>query len=361
MNGAPSSNLGKKVVWVLGAGFSRPVGGPLLDDLFRFETVDTLGALYEDRAINLRHVVRAYVSGNREIAVPPATLSVVQTQRWRNVEEFIEYVDRGATRSGTAEASMLPRLMKRAGIPGGYTPDWLLQHAQLLMAAECSLFLNGVNLDDEKWLPYKHWTDNLEPIDSVITFNYDEVLERLKAKWGKLLVQMPGPRPATSLRVQAHVFKLHGSTNWILKDAETVEIDNSGEPIVARSPNKLAIATPGPTKAGIVNRLFDGLWGEAEYELANADAIIFVGYRFPETDAEARSRILGAIKKNRKRPRLHTVLGKDTSNPDTRRLVALLKMTGHDNVEPWPMFAQDFLDQFEREMLFERAQDGASG
>lgn len=53
--------------------------------------------------------------------------------------------------------------------------------------------------------------------------------------------------------------------------------------------------------------------------------IVFVGYRFPQSDSHARSEILGAIAAN-DAPylRVHTVLGPNLHEPDTVRLANLL-------------------------------------
>src|SRR5712692_6432569 len=76
---------------------------------------------------------------------------------------------------------------------------------------------------------------------------------------------------------------------------------------------------------------------------------------FPPTDAEARGRLLGAIRKNSEQylP-IHPVLGPNTSSDDSRRLRGLLEhaMAGVRNVrggggrgyslEQQPLWAEDF-------------------
>jgi hypothetical protein len=63
--------------------------------------------------------------------------------------------------------------------------------------------------------------------------------------------------------------------------------------------------------------------------LREADAIVFVGYRFPPTDAEARKKLLSAIEGNNKgAPRhhlkVHIVLGPKLSD-DVERLHGLIE------------------------------------
>lgn len=82
--------------------------------------------------------------------------------------------------------------------------------------------------------------------------------------------------------------------------------------------HELAIATPGLTKHGMVGEDFRYLWQRAEEALVGANAVVFVGYRFPPTDSEALRRLAGAIGRNDTlHLALHTVLG-PRSDDDTR-------------------------------------------
>jgi hypothetical protein len=109
--------------------------------------------------------------------------------------------------------------------------------------------------------------------------------------------------------------------------------------------------------------------------MTHADAIVFVGYRFPPSDSAARRKLYEAIVNNsREFLHVHTVLGHDVNDPYTRRLLGLLdaalvsrntrlRTTGtprmrefvtrfgrQDRVIAHPLYAQDYFDTFE---LFE--------
>ena len=45
----------------------------------------------------------------------------------------------------------------------------------------CSVFLQHAETSGEKWGPYIRWASKLRPSDTIITFNYDLVLEKLAA------------------------------------------------------------------------------------------------------------------------------------------------------------------------------------
>jgi hypothetical protein len=105
--------------------------------------------------------------------------------------------------------------------------------------------------------------------------------------------------------------------------------------------------------------------------MEKAEAIVFVRYRFPPTDAEARGRLLGAIRKNRKHRILaiHTVLGPNTSSDDSRRLRGLLEHalagvrkpaapgmdsqgeSGWYSLEQQPLFTEDFFSVVTRKSI----------
>jgi hypothetical protein len=102
------------------------------------------------------------------------------------------------------------------------------------------------------------------------------------------------------------------------------------------------------------------LWQLARSAIEKANAVVFVGFRFPPSDAIARERLLAAISKNKSRLRVHTVLGPDRDSA-TGRLEALLthalrrggRMTYAEStmvtidrllsITVHPLYAEDFL------------------
>lgn len=122
------------------------------------------------------------------------------------------------------------------------------------------------------------------------------------------------------------------------------------------------IAAPGPQKRRHANGKLAKLWDGALEAIRYADMIVFIGYRFPPSDSEARRRILGAIREGTKqRLVVYTALGPRTSEDDSIRLQALLDATlsrrkasmGGFNysLAALPLYAQDFLTVFHRGML----------
>ncbi len=107
--------------------------------------------------------------------------------------------------------------------------------------------------------------------------------------------------------------------------------------------------------------------GDDSRELRKAQAVVFVGYRFPPSDSLARRFLIESLVGNESTYLgLHTVLGDDINHPHSRRLHGLLSYamkrasrTLADgptyrsnelkiyNLTQHPLWAQDFLDVFE--------------
>jgi hypothetical protein len=206
-----------------------------------------------------------------------------------------------------------------------------MEFPRLFTAAQCRVFADEVDRDSEMWSTYKKWKevlDSLQILDSIITFNYDPVLERLGFQpW------LPHDVPTNPEdrdrdkegRWNIPVLKLHGSVEWeyVKGDDGIRKVRHTAE-MMAISPD-VAIAAPGRSKSNACNGPLKPLWDAAEQLLRDAATIIFVGYRFPESDAEARTKLLGAIEENQnKRVDVHVVLG-PTRTDDAVRLEGLLR------------------------------------
>jgi hypothetical protein len=186
--------------------------------------------------------------------------------------------------------------------------------ARRLIAAECCSFLEGVDVESERWQPFRAWERGLGPDDTLISFNYDRVVEKLKEarRTSKISVVLPVPKiDLEDYEGCCKLLKLHGSVDWKkTKDARSVTVA-MGKPLHALEcdASELAIATPGPSKLRETED-FKPLWNVGLAAIQEADVIVFLGYRFPETDAFARRSLLDAISRNTvDKLSLHAVLG----------------------------------------------------
>lgn len=377
-----------KIVWILGSGFSKPLGGPLLDELITAGAVARFvahcGTEHQSALTTCLQTYEAPRRGEKFIG------------SWSNAEEFLEFLESGV--DGNKEVESILKMLEASAAaedrlaktnrPIGTNAKALRDSALLLVAGGCSLFCKGVTPDFERWQPYLRWASMLQPTDTVITFNYDPVIERLaawRADWakeqkrsveGEIQVLRPLECKAFARDKGTPVFKLHGSVTWKF-DRRQGTTPNSIEdaPEDEWVSSKVAIATPGHGKAQRVATAFADAWQAAEEAIKEAHAIIFIGYRFPQSDAVAKHRLLEAIGNHGSNALyVRTVLGPDIGDKDTTRLRKLLgwSLRKHqqvtDNVEgiefdpigdkvgnayifSEPLWAEDFLTVFSREGL----------
>jgi hypothetical protein len=301
-------------------------------------------------------VRRLYWYGSTDGPLTGADATHHGERMWENAEEFLDYLDTAADdREGGEPNPLGQRLEKitREVWSRSIGAKTLRSAARRLIAAECCTFLEGVDVRRrERWEPFRSWVRSLTPDDTIVTFNYDRVVERLHeaqnldARDGNgqpSLIHVVTPGNAQDPGVWsgcAPLLKLHGSVDW-RKDLAggRVVVSVQDERYALTCPDEhLAVATPGPSKRREAQG-FQELWELAKRALRIADAIVFVGFRFPETDADARKELLGAIggnvgKGDRYNERdasqlsLHTVLGNGpTSGRDAERLAALLRFS----------------------------------
>ena len=104
---------------------------------------------------------------------------------WQHAEEFLEQLD-SATQGNRIHIATFRRLINTETFQENHSLTnlhHLRQRALVALAAECSLFVEGARpLEQERWDPYLHWaTKTVTPQDTIITFNYDRVLDLLEA------------------------------------------------------------------------------------------------------------------------------------------------------------------------------------
>lgn len=336
-------------VWILGAGFSQALGAPLFRDLFRSEErIKTSGLKLPSETFAVLALYRQF---------GPEASSRGFGQLWRDPEEFIDHVESALAPDGSR--NLLQGLLNSVPV------ETIADVARRALAVECSLFLRGANPATEKWLPYRIWANRLTGSDTVMTFNYDRVLEVLYAqrlellKKGTLQVNYAVIAPKTGWENEinekralsvAPVFKLHGSVDWVAT-GETIDVNPAEDlPATCGRGSELVLGVPGPGKIGLRDQFQQvrGLWNSALAAVKEAERIIFLGYRFPPTDARARVEILGNMKLSADEGRLkqiQVVLGPDDRHQDVMRMKHLLSYiypTGV-SVEVVPLYVEDFL------------------
>jgi hypothetical protein len=351
----------RNVVWILGSGFSRGLGGPLLYELLSRKAYTEIQSKFREKVKSCGRVYGLYWKhwfGN----------TASDEKIWSHAEEFLDFVDT-AVSATSPRHDILAKFLKSSGVVESPTisHEDFRRHAIRAVAAECLFTEPSPDLKGEAWEPYLAWSQGLSRTNNtIVTFNYDLVLEHLaKPEHAQYLngrsFVLPGFQEGHGA---LPVYKLHGSVNWRRPTKE--ELEEKGREAFIVPPeaildqaNTPLIATPGPTKKRQANGDLDTLWNRATYAISHADVIVFMGYRFPPSDSQARRRILGAIKDSKvSRLRVHTVLGPRTKEDDTVRLEALLKATLQsrtvdDAEQPivHPLYVEDFLTVLHEGML----------
>lgn len=330
----------QKVVWLLGSGFSKPLGGPLLRDLFRQEREEDIAAFfpkhkYPGLAKSLPWVQGCFHLGQEE-------------GLWENAEQFLAYVDDGYGFPGSqGKKTRLQNLIGRTTLPEIEAlpklnlpiPAEILEYRRNLptnfdkkvkraLASECMSFTLDDQCDSqaEKWSSHRKWAVNLTVgTDTVITFNYDRAIdiavgavERTNEFW----FAGPGEPPSAG---KIPILRLHGSVDWRISGGVAKV---PAFKILCEEEDDVGIAAPGGSKAQFVKQYLGTLWASARQALTDATYLMIVGYSFPETDPSATSDLLDAFANGGEPKRqVHIVLGPNVNDPIVRRVVSLVKST----------------------------------
>jgi SIR2-like domain len=328
-----------KTVWILGAGFSALMGAPMLPQLISAARVYE-AALYDAKRHSRRSdTLRIYQEGLAE-------------GHWSNAEEFLTVASRADYHQGAQQ--LLARL-KIGPSHSFHTDDMrdiareVARDATLTIAYACSTFMYRVH--EEQWTPYEHWVKQLDKNDSIVTFNYDIVVEEAFDKATLAAPRIVGIRGQQKGTV--HLHKLHGSVDWVQEHVtkpikrERQKPRGIGIPGFELS-EKLVLGTPGGNKYWLTRRL-QPVWDAAMARIREASAVVFIGYRFPETDVDSIMQLHTAIRQNRKTPHAWIVLGPGES-ADAIRQERLLTSSGlRGRVHNTRFFSQDLLTLYRRE------------
>lgn len=329
----------KKRVWVVGAGSSRSLGGPLLSNLLSDASYDQIARVYgdlspfKDGADVLKWVYRLYHFGSKYKygGIHAFDKATGGQDIWPDAEVFLDELDTAtatpatATPANTLASKILGIADKLYDGSGPRIPSIvsLSAMARRLVAAECCAFLRDPGVTaTERWQPYRDWVRSLGSGDTIVTFNYDLVVEMVTKGIDLHVILNEGTATEANDVGGPRLLKLHGSVDWKLEvtpndDAVITRRDDAPEFALQCDDREICIATPGATKATTAKQL-RFIWRAAENALLLADEIYFVGYRFPPTDAESRKRLLTAIHRN-ERPHLalHAVLGPQSTSRST--------------------------------------------
>ena len=350
-----STGMASRIVWVFGAGLSKPLGGPLFTELFSPRFLAVAGGMAPDQELDLLNVGAAFDLLHEQGIVEDAEdfLAVLETACDTDNPQAPQCTGilRALSRLGTQEY---------AGV-NFYYPDTeeerqkLLRQARLQVALACDSFVprDQTSSVPESWSFMKRWVNEfLDGDDTIITFNYDRAVEWIGGE--KVWPLLPKERIPDSGQRGALLLKLHGSVEWWKEGDGSVERFNTNE-LVDRADKlheSLILGVPGPGKSGMSTRELEPLWARAREAITDAGAVVIVGYSMPDTDGYAMELITAGLRKNVEMmnaanrtamPRVHLVLGPDLQDINKQRLIGYLKdIVGERRLNIHPAYAQGF-------------------
>jgi NAD-dependent SIR2 family protein deacetylase len=278
----------KKVVYILGAGFSKDAGGLLMNEFLRRRQLgsrrETLNRIYPKIKRFMQQSIQDGVIG----------------PDW-NIEEFFNLV---------SEADLLKLKFKRSG-----ENDW---EASKIYRDLVDCIVNELLLSMRKKLRNRnpqlpsHYVDfgkrYVKRDVTIITFNWDHIPEWLLfSKFGSLDYCLDVDNVKKVNRNLGNIFKgikllkLHGSVNWLICENPNhpIHIYNSWQAQKVRldSCRKCdcqlykMVVPPVWHKRGYAQRIGE-LWETAADELCDADKIVIIGYSLPIFDISAKYLLL---------------------------------------------------------------------
>lgn len=291
-------------VFLLGAGFSKAANFPLANELVSF-IQNHLNTSMDTRDINFKKEFSDFL---KEISPPLKG----------NVELFFTYIDLALLNNSvgifTRFASPQDLRLFRMNLSGAIVRAF--DNASFELAKRCS----------NKELYWK-FCEQLQDGDSVLTFNYDLVVEQalwLQRKWtyldgygfGKNINDFqaqfggtyPSDLPTKSL---ISVYKLHGSMGWIYDDSsEQIFLKGMSNyfdgrllycekslPIIVGAQRDEGTTLIEPSYIKQFNRkpLFD-IWEKAFKALQQCSELTIIGYSIPEADSAAQAFLAAGVR-----------------------------------------------------------------
>jgi hypothetical protein len=149
--------------------------------------------------------------------------------------------------------------------------------------------------------------------DTVITFNYDLVLEKCLSKYGVkpdyCLSQQQDPANKHAEKL-LKIIKVHGSVNWLDKGQSGAEVVRTSEELVT-DPRKRPLLVPPTWAKGMQSALNRRLWSNAVLALEKAHRVVIIGYSFPMTDLYFKYLLAAGFRNNSSLRRLSVINPKD--------------------------------------------------
>jgi len=276
----------KHTILVLGAGFSKPLGGPLLSELLEHNLTTSSKADH----ITLEVIGRMYRMGT-------------ESKPTYNVEDLFTDIWREASIRGTIRID-------------GESFDSTVLKRELLIHLSSSVEKLKVRRNSKIWDQYCGFIEDQREGSkklTIITFNYDIFIEEILDDLDSVYDYGPLTdleyddeehlRTLDDYELDTRILKLHGSINWgICEGCEEAErsknlitaFDRAYIPIIRRKRCEYCntrfltngIIPPIVYKAGDIEQINE-IWRYSRTMLKQATKLFMIGYSLPTNDYEA--------------------------------------------------------------------------
>ena len=331
-----------KHVYILGAGFSRPLGGPLFNNLLTMEYWKS-----HSEKIGLAAEMRDCLELLHRPGTRPIDEALGLSSRL-NAEELIALLEWCYLNPNSIRSKLVyePFPVIAAKIMSLKDTGRFLRKVYMdlkrLVACQCNTFTQHLEAETDLVAPYVAWLKNLTPRDTIVSFNYDTAVESIAQTCGIVFPKEVGCYATNT----PHLMHVHGCVNWVLGGDDKITYREYAYSKVVN----LSIGLPGIAKARITeNDQIRLLWDSMKHALSDADVISIIGYSMPATDNMARQAILDSLRTGQ---RVNLVLGNDSFTAG--RMQSLIQpivgtnSLGVSRIVDMKMYAQDYLPNVNR-------------
>lgn len=180
---------------------------------------------------------------------------------------------------------------------------------------------------------------------SVITFNYDVILDDACIKWGiKPHYCLPGDKQKNDLHLK--ILKLHGSANWMT--CSNPNCEDGGRLIDVKLYGKflheyktkacprckeqqlMPLIVPPSWDKTQFKEILSNIWSEAGKEIREAKRVFIIGYSFPDADLYFRYLLYTTLSFNKNDPEIYIVDIEDGYNKVASKLKDIFTETYYD-------------------------------
>ena len=276
----------KKVVFILGAGFSKYAGAPLISEFFK-----SARDIYANNGEALENYEKDYFKTVLDYYKNLSPSRIKINFNIDNIENFFSILDMNLTYA--RESTHIKELTE--------TRNALIY----VILKTLDYYIDNQRISDY-WGFIRNIFDRYNDY-SFITFNYDLILERAFEMSSRKYDYCLDINYKPDLFV-AKLLKLHGSANWIMcencKKIKELKYKALNDLYNRKCPNcenfESPLLIPPTWNKRIVSEGLKNVWFNAFNELNEATYIVIIGYSLPDTDLYFRHFLTLALKDNLK-------------------------------------------------------------